>query len=161
MAAIRPRLLTLLGGGTPVGTPDPGVEVGGAVRALEELVDAGDATLSVLSPDAARSGLVGAVVSFVEESTGAVPVRSLRIRHTAGSIEQFYRTRVAANLPYWYLVSRLFRFGTSTGLVWVGSGVQRALSGLKGQEPSGRGGGRHDTQHVLVRQCGLQLDTCQ
>ena len=56
---------------------------------LAELVDTGDATFSVFSPDATRSGLVRAIVAFVEESTGAVPVRSFQIRHTAGSIERF------------------------------------------------------------------------
>lgn len=109
---------------------------------LAELVDTGDATFSVFSPDATRSGLVRAIVAFVEESTGAAPVRSFQIRHTAGSIERFYIHSVAGNLPYWYLVSRLFQFGVSIGLVWVGSGVQKALLALKGNShPAEAAGG--------------------
>ena len=99
---------------------------------LAELVDAGDATFSVFSPDATRSGLVRAIVGFVEESTGAVPISSFPVRHTAGSIERFYIHSVAGNLPHWYLVSRLFQFGTSVGVLWVGPDVQKALSALKG-----------------------------
>ena len=102
------------------------------MKALAELVGTGDATLSVFSPDAARSGLVRALIKFVEEATGAVPVHSFTVQHTAGSIEQSYVHSVTGNLPYWYLVARLFQFGASVGVIWVGSGVQRMLSDLKG-----------------------------
>ena len=103
------------------------------METLEHLLERRRATLTVYSPDAFRSRLVGHLDEFISGRTGLRPGERFWITHDPASIESFYINSLANNAGRWNLVVELFTSGPSLLTVWVGEEAGPAVSALKGR----------------------------
>lgn len=103
------------------------------METLQHLLERGRATLTVYSPDAFRSRLVGHLEEFISRRTGLRPGGRFWVTHDPASIEAFYLNSIANNAGRWNLVVELFTAGPSLLTVWIGDEAGASLQALKGR----------------------------
>jgi nucleoside diphosphate kinase len=91
-----------------------------------------DRALTVYSPDAVLSGLVGALDRFIAEATGLVPDGRGTVVHDARSIEAFYGLSGGTGGRHWPLVVDLFDGRAACVTEWRGADPLARLQRIKG-----------------------------
>ncbi|MGK9230361.1 hypothetical protein KXS07_01605 [Inquilinus limosus] len=96
------------------------------------IVPSPDRALTVYSPDAVLSGLVGALDRFIAEATGLVPAGRSTVVHDARSIEAFYGLSGGTGGRHWPLVVDLFDGRAACVTEWCGADPLARLQRIKG-----------------------------
>ena len=96
------------------------------------IVPSPDRALTVYSPDAVLSGLVGALDRFIAGATGLVPAGCGTVVHDARSIEAFYGLSGGTGGRHWPLVVDLFDGRASCVTEWRGADPLARLQRIKG-----------------------------
>lgn len=91
-----------------------------------------DRALTVYSPDAVLSGLVGPLDRFIAEATGLVPAGRGTVVHDARSIEAFYGLSGGTGGRHWPLVADLFDGRAACVTEWRGADPLARLQRIKG-----------------------------
>src|SRR5690606_2783264 len=116
---------------------------------IQGLISQNSASLTIYSPDALQSGLLGHLDHTIHEQTGLVPIFRQWIYHDVASITRFYGGEVTEethnktirdydnipleNVQYGHLVVKLFITGASLLTIWQGDNAIENLLAVKGK----------------------------
>jgi nucleoside diphosphate kinase len=101
-------------------------------KEVKQIIESGDITLVIYSPDAVLSNLIPSIESEIQSRTGCNPIFRLWFKHNEQSIEQFYINSIENNLPHWHLILSLFTYGPSLLTFWKGENAQEKILSIKG-----------------------------
>lgn len=116
---------------------------------IQQLISQNSASLTVYSPDALQSGLLGHLDHMIHEQKGLVPIFRQWIYHDVASITRFYGGEVTEetynktiqdydnipleNVQYGHFVVKLFITGASLLTIWQGDNAIENLLAVKGK----------------------------